>query len=450
MESQYNCVSRGKERVRYTIVAIILLAAIGVILHVSCCPTMVDEHSVTRVITVSPDLMVESTPPTTASPVVASTLPSGVITPTLSATASAPSRESNPDPITIVLNRDSSMVAAAVYPDAQSVVLIAQTGQIARMLRFRGTVPLYVTWSPDGCTLRILVADGEERYLYIVDLEGHVLRSYPVDDYTSPTLSPEEEWLAGLVYSGKRYYDHAEFQDVDTVRCSDRGRVFRLTKRGGASAASVTWSPDGAWLSYSDYDEDGYVQLYRSHPDGSEQQQLTTFSDPHLRIGAVRWSSTDGRLAFSTVYPDGRGDIWIVSPGEYATRIEVGSAVQSDRLWWGPGGQIIIAGASGYRATDGLYWLDIKSNRVCHVLHESEVSVALGCIIFPFPVRGSKLIGFVGGDHNYYEYDVDSQVTKLWIKHHDIFPDTSDGVVLLRQLNHPTSGPVSANLCASR
>ena len=123
-----------------------------------------------------------------------------------------------------------------------------------------------------------------------MNLSGEILQQVSTGDYISPILSPTGEWLVGVVWSGEQYYNSAEFQDLEVIAIDGTQEPIRLTERGGASGFEAAWSPDGTSLAYSDYDEEGIAQPYRSTPDGSDKRRLTQFTTQGLKIGVIKWS----------------------------------------------------------------------------------------------------------------------------------------------------------------
>jgi hypothetical protein len=125
----------------------------------------------------------------------------------------------------------------------------------------------------------------------------------------------------------------------------------------GISADSLSFSPDGKWITYTSY-SDG--MLWRSKTDGSERLQLTF---PPLQVFLPRWSPDGKQIAFAAELPGGVWNIYIVSSeGGTPQRILPSNESQIDANW-SPDGKSLTFASDGV-PNKWIYIIDLKSRRV--------------------------------------------------------------------------------------
>jgi Tol biopolymer transport system component len=226
--------------------------------------------------------------------------------------------------------------------------------------------------------------------------------------------------MAYIAFSGEQYYAGSEFQNIG-VMSLDYTQQFTLTTRGGAWYPA--WSPDGLRLAYSDYDASGVGQVYISNQDGTDRVRLTDFTKIGTRIGVIRWSHDGSAIAFAAYHadepgyfyhPDETGSLWIVSADgieRQQVNTESNVTVVYDNLWWSQDNKHLIfyAAAPDNQGgeSDALYWVDVTSSNMSHILPGSETPD--GLIVLPFLVD-SQAVGFIGDYNNLYLYDTTAQV----------------------------------------
>ena len=353
------------------------------------------------------------------------------------------------------------VVAALVYPDVDKIILIGPTAEQTREVSVPET-PIDVAWSPQGCGLRVTVTTGHDIRLLEINLGSNAMRELFVSDgktgsglKTAPRLSPDGQWVAYVVWSGyDKSYVGAEFQDVQVVAVDKQAEPFRLTKRGGSGVFGGVWSPDGRYLAYSDYDQDGNGQLYYAHPDGSDLHQMTHFNMSKVTVETIRWSPDGRSLAFSVYGPEGaaRG-VWIVRSDGSNLReliLDDGSVLDGTPLWWSADGRSLVVFVGGSDAVEGLYWFDVSENRAYHTLHSSESPDPNAGIVSPFAIFDVQTIGFSGGAYELYSYDLGNRSIKLWLDTTKLFPGfdfDSEGGTLLGQISSVPGGPVDISQC---
>lgn len=390
--------------------------------------------------------------PTSPGPIGEETPEATVTTPTVEASPrpeptttheSQPTETEEPIGQGTVLEEGEKVSVVMVFQDARGILLLGPDGGLI------GEIPMHpigVTWSADGCQLQATIAIGEDTRLYTIDLQGNILReTFFAGGYDSsggwrtwPALSPNGHWISYVVWSGDMFYSGAEYQDIQVVTVENQGEPLRLTEHGGAWERGAVWSPDGEFLAFSDLDETGVAQLLTWQTGSNAQQQLTRFTRPNLRIGAIAWSADGGLLAFGTYYGDGLGGLWVISQDGKGLRpmnFDETSPLDSDWLMWSHDGSILVAATRGYVPADGLYWFEVSTGEVYHSHHPAH------SIAFPFRIYGTESVGYLGGDRILYRYDLEDGALSQWA---DCDLLSRSGV---QQIISPPKGPVDITLC---
>ncbi|MCL4262603.1 MAG: PD40 domain-containing protein [Anaerolineae bacterium] len=226
--------------------------------------------------------------------------------------------------------------------------------------------PFEVEWVDTGCGLYL----GD-----IIDLKGNVVWEGPDLDWEQikphaeygsefGRLSPNRQWLAYDILYGERYYEGAEFRDIGVVNLTNPSEFALLTHDGSASV--FAWSPDSEWLAYARRDAQGVNQLYRSTPDGQNEQQLTFHLEP-FGVGFVAWSP-DGRFIAYAIYgnaegePGGMGIVDLENSQQFQIMPhEDFRGVGRDEMWWElEGTRLLFSGTSwnGEEEVTEIYWVD--------------------------------------------------------------------------------------------
>lgn len=171
------------------------------------------------------------------------------------------------------ISPDGRRIAFANFRDGfASVWVMNRDGSGAyEVYRSPGVDALDPTWSPDGSHLLFALGLGNERQLYITDLQGENLR--PVS--SSFTTRGHTDWSpdgsAIATYAGEPWLREIYRVDVES------GDVRRLTSGGNNLAPH--YSPDGQWLvftSYRDHYGDDYgCEVYIMRVDGTGLRRLT-------------------------------------------------------------------------------------------------------------------------------------------------------------------------------
>jgi dipeptidyl aminopeptidase/acylaminoacyl peptidase len=169
--------------------------------------------------------------------------------------------------------------------------------------------------------------------------------------------------VAYILGSGYQGFFTYTTQDVE-VAALDGGQAVRVTDSGGAW--NPAWSPDGAYVTFSDYDEFGVQQLYRVTADGQDRRQLTALSDPHVWLEELTWSPDGDFLAVTVVNTElGQSTLGLLGlAGEPQLSLLPGLAGVG-RHWWQTGHYLVAAALPAGRSGDStddfaLVWIDAE------------------------------------------------------------------------------------------
>lgn len=208
---------------------------------------------------------------------------------------------------------------------AQLWVMQRAGGEAEKLTDLRGGVSSIV-WSPDGGHLALVVNDPDpdtsatpkpkpvvvDRYAFKKDGQGYLEKRHAhvwvfdvttrkaeqvttgdVDD-ASPAWSPDGTRIA-FVSAREKDADRFENTDVYVVAAKAGATPVRLTTFAGADAGPLSWSPDGAFIAYSQAQEPkysgyagGFGTLALVPAAGGSAKRLTEKLD--RMVSAARWS----------------------------------------------------------------------------------------------------------------------------------------------------------------
>jgi Tol biopolymer transport system component len=159
-------------------------------------------------------------------------------------------------------------------PDGRTIVFVSETSTTLHVVAPDGSnehelaalkdIVLWPDWSPDGASIAVSAANGEQLDVYTVSADGSVVTdvSHDPSDEFSPSWSPDGNrlaWARAPADESARAY----------VVVSDRGGTRVVELRTPADLAPPVWSPDGTRLySYVGNDADGFYQLLVLDPEG--------------------------------------------------------------------------------------------------------------------------------------------------------------------------------------
>jgi hypothetical protein len=272
----------------------------------------------------------------------------------------------------------------------------------------------FVNWSEDGCEL-MMAEYGKGGNLRRFDLHGNVLQELISFQYMdilvwNITLDPLEDMVAieGIANpsilednDSTPFLDIVELNNLNNWRRISENNVIMIYRH------ALAWSPDGKWIAYAEQDASQVIQIFIARVDGSDRRQLTNFNNPKAILSNFKWSTDGKRLAF--LYDENIDDpdlalAYVSTEGQEqeATFIEVEGILKVVNYWWqGPQVMVLHSGS--------VYWVDITTGEVLHVLKKS--SVPEGYITTVEPLANSNLVGLNSNSvNNFYIYDPSTQV----------------------------------------
>ncbi len=171
-----------------------------------------------------------------------------------------------------------------------------------------------LTFDPSGCFLFSGWSRGQYAELSKLSLKGQVLDTKSItydenlktpDEAFGFLPSPTGDFLAYMVGSGEggRGPADAEFLDVGLIDFRDdrSSKPAMLTSNGGGPTSGSVWSSDGQYLAFSDFDENGIVQILVYGIEEERTYQLSNFGEEmrNWEISDLIWSPDGTKVAFS-------------------------------------------------------------------------------------------------------------------------------------------------------
>jgi hypothetical protein len=321
---------------------------------------------------------------------------------------------------TITISADQSIVVYRLH-DQSFTTFSIQPGKVVSVLEVQRII--------DACHLLTSVKiqqDGLRFSLEIYNQYGALIQDvFHLDNKDPdtfvkflPVWSLSKRYISYVVYSGQQFYDFAQYQDVEVVQANQQEKAIRLTERGGAWKEGGAWSPKGDQIAYTDYDEQGILQVYLSDLTKNTRRGLTHFTNTNHKPGPIYWSPTGGEIAvFMGETQDSFNEAWVIAvPAGTVSAIPkpVGVTGFGGTLWWSEtGDKILLTGGGGDPDSAGLYWLDSKTFHVLHSLTDGRVKSLnenTNSISQPFSLAADlSVIGFYNWRREFFTYRVFDQ-----------------------------------------
>jgi dipeptidyl aminopeptidase/acylaminoacyl peptidase len=187
-------------------------------------------------------------------------------------------------------------------------------------------------------------------------------------------------------------------EELQTMPVDGESGPYRISENGGARRSA--WSPDSEKIAFSDYDNQGRLQLFLAKRDGSERTQLTHF-ESSVDMMEISWSSDGQRIAAAY---DSDGDDFQDAILTANTQGDLNPTIFEHKiLWWWRDADSVFAGEPG----DGLVLLDIHAGKV---LGRWSTFGHLGHLIAPY--QSDSDIGYFSSEGTFAVLDtVDNQIT---------------------------------------
>lgn len=173
----------------------------------------------------------------------------------------------------------------------------------------------FIQWEQSGCSFYYVDYDkniykktiGEEIQQPVIIRDELIKKFGPIfmyphgfsnDGYWTSFWQGEGSLISG--YDMGDRYSRVEKQNVLIVSTNFQQRLISISENGGGWVAE--WSPVEPLIAYSDFDDQGILQVFTFSPDGGEKTQRTQFMESTsllgflsgLNINNIIWS-TDGK-----------------------------------------------------------------------------------------------------------------------------------------------------------
>ncbi len=243
------------------------------------------------------------------------------------------------------------------------------------------------TWTPDGRYFLFQVF-GRSVELWATQEKAdllHRLRREPV----RLTAGPMNFLVPQPSADGKKIFAVGEQPRTELVRFDAKSGQF-LPYLGGASIADVTFSPDGQWIAYSDFQTGS---LWRSRADGSEKLQLSS------QFAVLpRWSPDGKRIAFTMADSENTNRLYVVSrDGGTPQKIDA-SRFDPLRPSWLPDGNSILLQDSDGTKDVSLKVVDLSTSKITTLPDSTDVMFPVsspdGHSVAASTIDGQKLMLF--------------------------------------------------------
>jgi eukaryotic-like serine/threonine-protein kinase len=280
--------------------------------------------------------------------------------------------------------------------------IINNDGAGAHKLASVGGIPYWLSWSPDGRTIRFekddtlweMTSNGSNLHPLLAGWHPSDLKCcgrwspdggffaflagpvepgsqiYALDERRGPfhrtgsepvqlTSGPIEWGLPVFSKDGKKIFATGSTRRGELDRLDPNSNQFQPFL-GGISADLVAFSKDGQSVVYVSY-PDGI--LWRANLDGSDRVQLTS---PPLQPQSLVWSPDGSQIAFMAPSPEGRQQAWIVpSSGGSPQRLLPEDGGQETDPNWSPDGRKMIFATGEFRNRESdIRILDLASHQV--------------------------------------------------------------------------------------
>lgn len=279
-------------------------------------------------------------------------------------------------------------------PSRNLIHIIDLGSQLSYEIESYHGIPLRIKWVESGCALisTIRTSDGVELVkIDLLDMQQEIIYRYLRDQpslnskvfHGNWEVSPSGSYVAYLVYAGEHYYSTSQFQDVEVVSLYNTSERHRLTKNGGSLGAS--WTPDGNLIVFSDFDESGIRQIFRSSPDGTDVMKLTNFDDPGSQVGEPvgnfignpYWAPDGQKFVVESGVTDYEGffsnSLWSVSlDGIQQLQLTNGTIDEIHVMGWSEDSRTVAMYARQVTESEGdatsLMWIDVSTGDMVRIL----------------------------------------------------------------------------------
>ena len=291
------------------------------------------------------------------------------------------------------------LAVAVEFPNQAIVVFDFDSGE-SRRLRENESI-VFLDWVDKGCGLIIGETTDDVGSIYKIDLQGNFLEEITnydfrhIEGYLWPGvsdiyLSSSGEFAAYIISA----YEDDSFRDPNIFnlyisKVDEPDSMIAISQNDGVY--DISWSPNGSFIAFTDYDDFGIHQLYVSSPEKAEKYQLTNFSKPDGIIQHITWSPNSEFIAFNYVIrKEGGGilenNIVIGAVQDFEINSKTINSIEGkefervQNIWWEEDNIIvldIIDSFSG-KSTSGIYWINTQTDSVIQKVLQEDVGSLSG------------------------------------------------------------------------
>lgn len=283
---------------------------------------------------------------------------------------------------------------AVEFPDRAIVVFNFDSGE-SRRLRDGGKF-VFLDWVDNGCGLIIGDTIFDVGSVYKIDLQGNFLEEITHYDFqhiegyiglgvSDIYLSPSGEYIAYIVSAYEDSYQRdPNLFNLYVSRVDDPNSTIAISQNDGV--VDMAWSPDGALIAFSDYDNSGILQLYISGPEKEGKVQLTNFTMPNSTIQYITWSPNLENIAFNYLAYKEEGGILensaiivsvqgIEKQSKTINSIEGKEFREIQNIWWEDDNVIVmdVIVTISDKTSSEMYWINTQTDAVVETVFQEDV-----------------------------------------------------------------------------
>lgn len=295
-------------------------------------------------------------------------------------------------PTTRPMSTQKSERIVRIFHDSVGLLLLNERNKIVNSFPFEAD---YFSIHPDSCEI---IGDYFSRdsgfQIRIKDYHGRdiqtinpLLDELPMGFYRD-SISPDIKWLTYTIV-GEYGYGPAdsEYQQLFIVAIDEKipQKPIQLTKNAGAYPGIPTWSPDGKYLAYTDFNQQGVPQLFIYDLEQGKSIRITNFqmSKATQYITLYQWSPDSSQIALVLMdieksngdrkYSQGKLGLITIN-NQKLQWLNLGEPpIKITELWWGANNNLIVLTANPSSTDyDQIKWIDVGAGKIYTSLKASD------------------------------------------------------------------------------
>lgn len=216
----------------------------------------------------------------------------------------------------------------------------------------------FCNWTPDARYLLYSAVTNGKPDLWAIRDQPRWLR-FVHPKPVRLTNSPVEFFAPAPSLDGKKIFALGKLRRGELVHYDQQARAL-LPFMNGMSVASLDFSRDGQWITYTKFPEN---TLWRSRIGGSDSRQLT-FAP--LIADLPHWSPDGARIAYRSWLPGKPAEIFVISrDGGVPQRLIPGDQQEEGVPTWSPNGKYLTFGRLRYQPENiDISILDLQTGQI--------------------------------------------------------------------------------------